>query len=80
MAKADPFNDHELLKEYRKRMDLPMENLANEVLPIDGRADGAASDDEIVELAFKKIQMLRRMLVAAGVSKAMVDAVMAEGA
>lgn len=59
--------------EYRNSMDFPMTNLAMEIF---GGSESDLSDAEIVELATKKIRMLKEMILATGFKKELLDACM----
>lgn len=64
--------------DYQVRMNFPVENLA---IAMWGIADGGPEgldDDEIVERAARKILMLKKMVLATGLSEAMLKAVMEE--
>ena len=63
-------------KEYQDSMDFPMENLALAIWGLDGPE--GLPDHEIVEIAARKINMLKRMLLASGFNEGMLKAVMDE--
>jgi len=67
---------HESLQEYRDKMEWPIENLADAIWGGKRPENGPLEDHEIVEFAARKINMLRKMLLACGVLTKMVDAVM----
>lgn len=70
-------DDINSLQEYRDNMEWPMENLADaiwEKLP----PNGPLEDHEIVEIATRKINMLKKMLLATGFKPEMLKAVMEE--
>lgn len=62
--------------DYQDRMDFPMENLAIAMWGIDGPE--GLPDHEIVEIAARKITMLKKMILATGFSERMLKAVMEE--
>ena len=69
---------HESLQQYRDRMELPMENLAYAIYGVLNPENGPFNDDELVEIATRKINMLKRMLLASGFKAEMLKAVMEE--
>lgn len=69
---------HESLQRYRDRMELPMENLAYAIYGTMNPENGPFNDDELVEMATRKINMLRKMLLASGFNPDMLKAVMEE--
>lgn len=77
MTNIDP-DLHRSLQEYRDRMELPMENLAYAIYGTMNPENGPFNDDELVEVATRKINMLRKMLLATGFKAEMLKAVMEE--
>lgn len=69
---------HQSLQEYRDRMELPMENLAYAIYGTMNPENGPFNDDELVEMATRKINMLKKMLLATGFNAGMLKAVMEE--
>lgn len=67
---------HLSLQEYRDRMELPMENLAYAIYRTMNPENGPFNDDELVETATRKINMLKKMLLATGFKPEMLKAVM----
>ena len=64
--------------EYQDRMDFPVENLAIAMWGIgDGGPEGLG-DNEIVEIAARKINTLKKMVLATGFSEKMLKAIMEE--
>lgn len=63
--------------DYRLQMEFPMESLAIKLNSLGFKGE-RLSDAQIVEIATNKLQILRNMLVAAGVSEEIVKAVMSE--
>lgn len=61
-------------EEYQDNMDVPMEHLATALWGMDGPE--GMKDHEIVEIAARKIIMLRKMILATGFSENMLKAVM----
>ena len=64
-------------KDYKNRMDFPMENLAITLDSIGLKKEGLL-DHELVEIAAKKLATMHKMLLAAGISKGILDAIMSE--
>jgi hypothetical protein len=62
--------------EYQDRMDFPMENLAIAMWGIE--APELLPDNEIVEIAARKINTLKKMVLATGFSEKMLKAIMEE--
>lgn len=69
---------HRSLQEYRDRMELPMESLAYAIYGTMNPENGPFNDDELVEMATRKINMLKKMLIATGFNEKMLRAVMEE--
>lgn len=69
---------HDSLQEYRDQMEWPMENLANSIWGINTPESGPLEDYQVVEIAARKINMLKKMLLACGVNDKMIEAVMEE--
>jgi len=71
---ADELED---LREYQATLEFPMEALANAA----GFSTkiGEYDDAYIVSAAARKIDMLKKMLLATGFNKEMLDAIMEEG-
>lgn len=69
---------HQSLQEYRDKMEWPMENLASSIWKTSRPENGPFNDDEIVEIAARKINMLKKMLLANGFNAKMLDAIMEE--
>lgn len=64
--------------EYQDRMDFPVENLAIAMWGIGEGGPEGLQDHEIVEIAARKINTLKKMILATGFSEAMLKAVMEE--
>lgn len=62
---------------YQDLMDFPMQNLAIAMWDIDGGPEGI-KDHEIVEIAARKIIMLKKMILATGFNEKMLKAIMEE--
>ena len=77
MTNIDP-DLHQSLQEYRDKMELPMENLAYAIYGTMNPENGPFNDDELVEMATRKINMLKKMLIATGFNEKMLRAVMEE--
>ncbi len=76
MNNIDP-DLHRSLQDYRDKMEWPMETLADAIW--DKRPEnGPFEDNEIVEIAVRKINMLKKMLLATGFKPEMLKAVMEE--
>jgi hypothetical protein len=67
---------HKELEEYRDNMECPMENLAMALECPGGPTK--LRDAELVERAAKKIETLRKIVLSAGPSQGILDAIMAE--
>lgn len=74
MSNIDP-DLHRSLQDYRDKMECPMEDLAVAIWGV-GDDGVMLSDDQIVEVAARKITMLKEMLIASGFKKEMLKAVM----
>jgi hypothetical protein len=69
--------DECLLRDYKDKMDFPMESLTSAMWGIN--APEILPDDEIVEIAARKIRLLKSMLISAGVvSEGIIKAIMEE--
>ena len=75
-AKAKVANALASTKAYRDKMEFPMENLAIQLEKI-GFMD-RKNDDELVEVAARKLSTLYKMLLASDVNEKILKAVMAE--
>jgi hypothetical protein len=64
--------------EYQDRMDFPMENLAIAMWGVAGGGPAGIGDHEIVEIAARKINTLKKMVLATGFSEQMLKAIMEE--
>lgn len=69
---------HRSLQEYRDKMEFPMENLSMSIWDSSRPENGPYNDDEIVEIAARKINMLKKMLLATGFNAKMLAAIMEE--
>jgi hypothetical protein len=69
---------HSALQEYRDKMECPMEDLAVALWGVGDNGPTGLSDGEIVEVAARKIILLKKLLVAAGFNEKMLTAVMEE--
>lgn len=69
---------HQSLQEYRDRMEMPIENLTYAIYGTMNPDNGPFNDDEVVEVAVRKINMLKKMLLASGFNKDMLKAVLEE--
>jgi hypothetical protein len=69
---------HESLQHYRDRMEGPMEHLAYAIYGTMNPDNGPFEDDELVVAAIRKINMLKKMLLATGFNERMLKAVMEE--
>lgn len=67
----------EFLRDYRARLDVATESLGMKLIEI-GVPDRPLDDDQIVELAARKLGTLFKMLQAAGLSDGILRAVMEE--
>lgn len=63
-------------EEYQDSMEFPMENLAVELFGFKDHRMVGSTDAQIIEYVTEKIVILKKMLLAAGVSEAMIEAVM----
>ena len=70
------YDESFLLRDYKDKMDLPMESLSSALWGI--KAPEILPDDEIVEVAARKIRLLKSMLISAGVSEDIIKAIMEE--
>ena len=77
MSNIDP-DLHERLQEYRDRMECPMEDLAVALWGVGDNGPTGLSDSEIIETAARKINMLKKLLLASGFNDKMLIAVMEE--
>ena len=77
MADIDPVL-HDSLQEYRDRMECPMEDLAVALWGVGDNGPTHLSDSEIIETAARKINMLKKLLLASGFNDKMLIAVMEE--
>lgn len=68
---------HDSLQDYRDNMECPMEDLAVALWGV-GDDGPSLTDAELVELAARKINMLKKMLLATGFKPEMLKAVMEE--
>lgn len=68
---------HESLKEYRDRMDLPIEILGITLAEFGWKGEGM-DDHEIVEIATRKLRTLHTMVLATKFNPEMLKAIMAE--
>lgn len=68
------------LQEYRDNMEVPMELLAMSMGELGILHDDNAGlmDHEMVELATRKLRVMHKMLLATGMSEALLKAVMSE--
>jgi hypothetical protein len=62
---------------YQERMDFPMQNLAISLWDVANGPNGL-DDPEIVEAAARKINTLKKMILATGFSEKMLKAIMEE--
>lgn len=62
---------------YQERMDFPMQNLAIALWDVANGPNGL-DDPEIVEAAARKINTLKKMILATGFSEKMLKAIMEE--
>lgn len=69
---------HRSLQEYRDKMEWPMEHLALSIWDSGKPEHGPFNDDEIIEIAARKINMLKKMLLATGFNAKMLAAVLEE--
>ena len=69
---------HESLQEYRDKMECPMEDLAVALWGVGDDGPVGLSDSEIVEAAARKINTLKKLLLASGFNADMLKAVMEE--
>ena len=65
------------LEEYRSIMDFPMEELASQLSAM-GFERKRLEDHELVSVATRKLKTLHAMLIATGMHKDMIAAVMSE--
>lgn len=77
MTNIDP-DLHQSLQEYRDRMEWPIENLTIAIWGRNQPENFSFKHDDIVEVATRKINMLRKMLLASGFNPDMLNAVMEE--
>lgn len=70
-------DDLETLKEYRSNMDHPMEMLGIEMAALGWKGEGVL-DHDMVMLAISKLKLLHRTLIANGMKKEVVEALMQE--
>lgn len=77
MTDIDP-DLHRSLQEYRDRMEWPIENLTLSLWGTNQPENFAYDHDAIVEVATRKINMLKKMLLASGFNDKMLKAVMEE--
>jgi hypothetical protein len=64
--------------DYQDKMDFPVENLAIAIWGNGGGGPEGLGDNEIVEIAARKINTLKKMLLATGFSEQMLKAIMEE--
>ncbi len=69
---------HQVLQQYRDNMECPMEDIAVALWGVGDSGPVSLSDSQIVELAARKISMLKKMLMATGFNEKMLAAVMEE--
>lgn len=69
---------HEESVKYQDSMDIPMANLAVAMWGFTGKGPEGLKDHEIVEIAARKIAMLKKMILATEFSEKMLNAVMEE--
>lgn len=69
---------HDSLQQYRDRMECPMEDLAVALWGVGDDGPTGLSDSEIVERAARKIELLKKLLLASGVNAGMLKAIMEE--
>ena len=67
----------EFLRDYRSKMDVATEALAMKLVEL-GVSDKPKDDDELVDVATRKIGTLFEMLKASGLNEGILRAVMAE--
>lgn len=77
MNNIDP-DLHRSLQEYRDQMEFPMENLSLSIWDSGRPENGPYNDNEIVEIAARKINTLKKMLLATGFNAKMLAAIMEE--
>lgn len=77
MTNIDP-DLHRSLQEYRDRMEWPIENLTISIWGKNQPENFSYNHDNIVEVATRKINMLKKMLIASGFNDKMLDAMMEE--
>lgn len=77
MTNIDP-DLHQHLQEYYDRMELPIENLTASLWGENQPENFRYNHDAIVEVATRKINMLKKLLLASGFNDKMLDAVMTE--
>lgn len=76
-TKIDP-DLYRALQEYRDNMECPMEDLAVSLWGVGDNGPTGLSDSEIVEMAARKVTMLKKLLLASGFNDKMLSAVMEE--
>ena len=77
MMREAPINTASAAVDYRNNMDFPMESLAITLNEF-GLVGDSLSDAELVEVAIRKLRTLHGMVLATGMSPALLKAVMKE--